>query len=302
MIQRRTIARSVVASCATGLALVLTSCASATVVPVSAEVRAAVVALSALPPDLEIAHRLFWRDCMSALGWEVPFDATSTNRPRAALIGVSELFASESDAATFGYPTTTQETLSISDVYANSLPEDDKRAFELDSFGDGDDPATITLENGAEVSRSTTGCTAEADVAVYGSVLGALQLQEFVNELNNQSTKIFDAADHVLTERFGTYQDCMDEAGYSVHGLSAASLAEELFGVYRQPWEPPGEDERTLAITDFRCQDAAGFRIALDDLFIERSGAWIVENQNEILANREALDASLQRALAIVDG
>lgn len=237
---------------------------------------------------------------MNDSGWSVPFDSSLAGRPRASLIGVAEIFRSEADAVTFGYESTVAKVLTLTEEYEQSLSESDQERLAFDSFGDGSQSEEATLPNGTVVSRSLDGCTAEADIAIYGSVSDTIRVQEFVNEINAQTLPLLDQVEGVIAELNVPYSECMARGGVDVDGLEAGEIAESSFGRYRRPGDPPQQAEIDLATVDFRCQEEAGYRLKLDELFLVRNGGWIIENEGRILGIRDVLNASLTRAQAII--
>jgi hypothetical protein len=292
---------TVVVTAAVGLAFGLSGCASEPEIPVPAETEAALVSLASLPADLAIAHDLAQRSCLIRLGFDLPFDSSAVGSQRSALVGVDGLFASAEAARASGYPTTTEENGSVLDNFENSLPEATRAQFREANFGSMDEVESVTIGDGVVVSRSATGCFADADRAVYGSVSAALELENFVNDVNGQSQKFLDDASVDLEGKYAPYEACMEANGYDVDGLNAAEVALEKFGKYRLFGEAPKAEEQSMAASDFICQDEVGFSADLNALFVQKAGAWIVENEAHILALRDELDASMIRARAIVD-
>lgn len=294
--------RLAVAVSAVSLMFGLASCASSDPqVPVPEEARSALTALTSQPVDLSIAHTTAWRSCMQTAGFQVPFDSTAGGQRRSALIGVEGLFASEDDARAFGYSSTTGEGEGTLDRFRSSLPPSQQEQYDLAHFGSGE-TVQVSLPNGLVVSRSADGCIAEGDKAVYGSVENAIQVGEFVNEVNTESSQFLDEAESSLREVLGTYEDCMSAQGVSVSGLSAGEVAASQFGQYRAYDEAPSADEQALAVTDFSCQVEAGFNEKLDDVFVQNASVWIVENEDRIIALRDLLDESMVRSQQVIDG
>ena len=294
--------RLVVAVSAISLGAGLASCSPAEpAVPISTDARSALLSLSTMPSDLTVAHNLARRSCMQTAGFEVPYDSTVGGRPRAALIGIDGLFASEKDARSYGYNTTVSAE-GIEDTYRNSLSAERQAAYDEASFGDPEKFESIMLSNGAESSRGTEGCVAEADRAVYGSVRNALDVMEFINEANAQTAQFYDDAESAVRSGMDDYESCMAEAGVTVDGLNASSIAEERFGAYRSSSETPNAEEQALAVTDYTCQQEAKFADSLNTVFIDKAGAWIVQNEEYILSVREKMDSAMQNTVRITSG
>ena len=290
-------------SVAAALAVGLGACTSRETVPVPEQLQANLVDLVTLPPELELAHRVVARTCMSKAGFDLPFDSSPPRDFGGTLIAVEGLISSEDSARTIGYRTTQTDQLSPIDQYEEDLPASEAAEYRLAYFG-GDDPETemLTLGNGTIVGRSTEGCLAEADIAVYGSVKNILKAQNFINEVQGQSVNYASETTSALGPLLAEYKTCMADQGYEVNGLNAAKLAGETFGVYRSASQAPSIDEQNMAVSDFQCQAQSGIAKKLDEIFIEKSSVWIVQNEGLIIGTREIVDESKDRAQAIING
>lgn len=288
---------------ATALAVGLGACTSSETVPVPEQLRSNLAALATLPPELELAHRVVTRTCMLKAGFDLPFDSSPPRDFGRTLIAVEGLIASENSARTNGYRTTQADNLSPIDQYEEDLSASEAAEYRL-AYSGGDDPQTemLTLGNGMIVGRSTEGCLAEADIAVYGSVKDTLKAQNFINEVYGQSVTYASDTTSELGPLLAEYKTCMADKGYEVNGLNAAALAAEAFGVYRSASESPSIDEQNMAVSDFQCQTQSGFAEKLDEIFIEKSSVWIVQNEGLIIGTREIIDESKARAQAIING
>lgn len=285
------------------LASALTGCgAPESAAPVPENVKAALLALGSQPVDLSIAHRMAVRSCMEAKGFDIPYNSGGSGERRAALISIEGMFATEAAARRTGYSTTIAPGGDLVQSYVSSLPPKQQETFRRAKTGSGENLETITLSGGVVVSRSTEGCVAEADRAVYGSVRNALQVNEFINEVNAQSSDFVDSALRDLDSRLDSYVQCMNKRGVNVTGFNAGEIAEDRFGKYRQAHEPPNREEQQLAANDYRCQNEAGFSKALNQTFIDNASAWILSNEDYILGVRELMDKAMDRAKRIIDG
>ena len=287
------------------LMFLLSGCTSSPEVDVPPDLEAAVASLSSLPPDLAIAHSIATRDCLIGAGYNIPFDATalSNDGSGSAVVGIAGVFASQEAARDYGYNSTFVESGSdpISDFEA-TLGDTDAAQFERALFGDSSDMEELTLPGGMVASRSRTGCYAEADIAVYGSVLGALQVTQFVNEVTLLASDYSSDLESTLRDLLPDYERCMADAGYEVQGLKAEAKAQELFGQYRQHGSPPSAEEQQLAVTDYGCQSQVGLATQLKSIFTVKASVWLVEDEQRILALQESLNAALKRSQAIVNG
>lgn len=286
---------------ALGLAVGASGCVAEPAV-IKPDVKAALLSLSALTPDLAAAHDTVRRECLATHGYELVYNSSVTASSNAALIGVAGLFASESAARDHGYLTTLADDRHPIDIYSESLTPEERETFQKIDFGTDENLQSVDIGGGATVSRSLDGCFADADRAVYGSVENALKIQNFVNELGGQSQAFLGEAEASLHTPLDNYTTCMSDAGYSVTGLNADQLALDLFGKYRLPGEPPSGDEQELALIDYDCQEKAGFASTLNQVFLDRAASWISENEAHILGLQELLSQSLDRARAIVNG
>ena len=282
----------------------LASCA-APQVEVPPDVRAAIASLSVLPSDLYIAHGIVTTDCLNDAGFDVPFDASAslTNVTRHVAVGIVGVFPSEQSAHDYGYNTTFAEDAYTSmDSYQAALPEPDRVAFDEAMWGPEGSPAeTVTLDNGMEFGKSTVGCAAEADKAVYGSVRGAMELELFTNDVSTQTSNHRGDFDAALQTLMPPYEECMAEAGYRVQGLNAPEVAESTFGRYRPSGAAPSQEEQQMAVADYRCQETVGLATALNTVFVEKASVWLTENEDRILQLRESLQGALDRAQEVIN-
>jgi hypothetical protein len=283
---------------------VLASCA-APQVEVPPDVRAAIASLSVLPSDLYIAHGIITTDCLNDAGFDVPFDASAslTNVTRHVAVGVVGVFPSEQSAHDYGYNTTfAEEGYTSMDSFQAALPESDRVAFDEAMWGPEGSPAeTLTMDNGMEFGKSTVGCVAEADKAVYGSVRGAMELELFTNDVSTQTNNHRGDFDATLQALMPSYEECMAEAGHQLEGLNAPEVAESKFGRYRPSGAAPSQDEQEMAVADFRCQEAVDLATALNTVFVDKASVWLVENEDRILQLRESLQGSLDRAQDVIN-
>lgn len=287
------------------IALALSGCAP-TQVAVPPNVRAALATLQALPADLYIAHGVAVNTCLDAAGYTLPFDASSavTSGTRNVVGGVAGLFPSEKTARDNGYNSTYAEagTTPIS-RFADSLPEPERIKFTTVVEGAEDSPLEkITLESGMEFSKKSTGCNAEADIAVYGSVRAGMELELFTNDVTAQAGTNRGGIDAAIRSALPAYEACMRDAGYAVTGLKADDAARERFGTYRASGAAPSEQEAQMAATDFRCQQSSTLSTSVGDSLADSISSWLAQNEKRILSLRESLAASQSRAQAIING
>ncbi|WP_217181064.1 hypothetical protein [Streptomyces sp. AC495_CC817] len=284
---------------------VFTGCA-AQQVEVPADVRAALASVSVLPADLYMAHGIVVNRCLNEAGFDIPFDASAslTNATRHVAVGVVGVFPSEQSARANGYNTTFENEGATSlEDYQSSLSAGEQAKFDEALWGPEDAPReTLVVDNGMEFGKSTVGCAAEGDDAVYGSVRGAMMLELFTNDVSAQTQTYRGDFDATLKALMPEYESCMSEAGYDVEGLTAPQVAEAAFGRYRETGAGPSAEEQKMAVADFQCQDSVQLSEKLNDLFVERASAWLVENEDRILELSEHLDESLDRAQGIING
>lgn len=276
-------------------------------VDVRPDVRAAVGALSVLPVELGVAHAIVVRDCLVEAGFDAPLDTAGAEAAgsRTVAAGLVGLFASEKAARDLGYSTTVASDAGGAglDGYQDSLPEADRSKFEEALRGPAGGPVEkTTLENGMEFSKPATGCLAEGDEAVYGSVAQAMALELFTNDVTAQAQEFTGDVRSAVEKRLPAYHECMAKAGWQVSGVSAAEVAAAEFGQYRLVGEPPTPAEQELAATDFGCQNQAGLRAGLEEVFQQKASSWMSRNETRILALDDELGKSMARATAIING
>ena len=277
--------------------------AGSSAVDVSPEVTSALPLLTNLPPELYVAHNIAAGECMSAAGFAVPFDASVASASRNTSLGFVGVFASEESARTVGYDTTfVLEGLTSRDSFRDSLPEQKKALFDASLEGSGAQTETLVLENGMEFGKASDGCLATADVAVFGSVLDAMKLELFTNDVTSQARNVSGDMEAAVGGIIPDYEKCMSDSGFEVTGLNAATFAEDEFGHYKETGGGPSAAEQKLAVTDFECQQSVGLDAVISDVFVKEASAWLAGHEDEILALKESLDASLERAKTIVNG
>jgi hypothetical protein len=151
----------------------LTACSSPEPV-VDADTLASIQGLVILPPEISIAHQVSTTQCLRTAGFNVPLD-TAAGAAGPALAGVVGLFTSASDARATGYSTTVEQASDGGiDGFRSTLSKADAKRFDLSLWGDGKHSATLVLDSGAKATKSTTGCFADADRAIYGDVKSAM--------------------------------------------------------------------------------------------------------------------------------
>lgn len=290
------------AAIGTVLAAVMGGCAEPQV-ELAPDVVAAVGSLTTLPQDLYIAHSIATNQCLAEERFEVPFDSSVPGSGRSTVNGVVGVFASEDAARTSGYNTTFEvDGQTARDRFRETLSVAEQERFDKALWGDGDEVETLVLDNGMEFQKSSEGCAAAGDEAVYGSVRGSLQLELFTNDVTTQTLKYSGATESLINSLLPEYEACMSQAGYEVSGLHADVLAQEEFGRYRPAGTAPDAAEQDLAAADFRCQDSIDLVEQLNVLLTTHASVWISEHEQDILALREQLDVSMERAGAIING
>lgn len=287
---------------AVSLPLALSACAEPQV-DVPPDVAATVAALTALPQDLYIAHSIVTNGCLDDEGFVVPFDSSVPGSSRATVNGVVGVFISEETARSSGYNSTYEEEgMTSRDQFKETLPAAEQKRFDEVLWGSGTEFETVVLDNGMEFQKSSDGCVAVGDAAVYGSVRESLELELFTNDVTTQTKKYSGQTESAINSLLPDYEACMQEAGYRVSGLHADQVAQESFGRYRPAGAAPNDAEQTMAIADFHCQESVELIDRLNELFTANASVWITEHEQDILALQEQLDASMSRAGAIING
>ena len=282
--------------------LSIAGCSSESPVEVPEELKVDLTSLAKAPPELEIAHRAVLNRCMHAAGFDLPFDSSVDRDRGATLIGVAGIFSSLESAKALGYQSTQVEEAAPIDKYEASLPASSAAAYRVAySGGEGAKEVSLTLSSGTVVSRSTEGCFARADVAVYGSVKNRLKVESFMNEVWAQSVSYVADTDTALQNLFPKYHRCMLDAGYEIEAFGADKLAKQRFGAYRSANQQPSAEEQRMAGTDYTCQRRTGFAGALNTIFLQKSSTWILQNEGLILGSRELTDAAKARANEIIN-
>ena len=264
------------------------------------EVIASINGLVNLPPEIAIAHTITTAECLRDAGFPVPLDSTGVGGGP-SLAGVVGLFSSAAAAREIGYSTTLQEVDNKGiDGYAQQLTGTKAKAFQLALWGDGTKTVQLKLSSGAEAEKSNTGCFADADRKLYGSVRAAMTVEMFVNDVTHQASTFRSDMDGTLQRAMPKYESCMSHAGYEVQGLHAAALAGKRFGQYRESGQAPSTDEQALAVTDYNCQTSARVAKQVLNIFAVKAAAWLRTQQQYILVLRERVSVATQNARKII--
>jgi hypothetical protein len=208
------------------------------------------------------------------------------------------------DAQTSGYGThigtASDDAAAVSPLaqYESTLSPSRRVEFENQLRPDGGPEVSVRTRT-AIVTSPATGCFAEAERAVYGSVKNYLLVTNFINDTYGFRDRIEHRA--VLDAATKTYSSCMSDAGYTVSDpLAAEELAQQRFGPSRTPDDPPSQSERSMAIADATCQAKSGINRDYSQAFTEALSSWMNDHEGEILGLRDLEAEAKQRAERIV--
>lgn len=267
----------------------------------SQTVRAASV-LTAFPSEVSIAQAILVQDCVKSAGFDMPFDSGGAKTPPLSF-GISNIFSSVEEAQRVGYTTTTAEGGDVLSQWESALSASQRdRYFEVLLGPEDADEIDVELSNGTVMTTGTQGCLAEAKTDLYGSVEAELAFNALVNEYLAAVSGTSNDRDARLAELAPEFERCMDDQGYTVEGFGVQSLAEELFGAYRAPGEPPSAAEQELATADYLCQEKADLRDVIAESFAQGASEWIGANEGKLIAMQEELELVKERAVTVING
>lgn len=283
------------------LPLFLTGCSAAGEpgggVPVGTQT--AIISLVNPPPEIRAAVDLTARECLSKAGFSLPQSLGATWAPYSSPTGVVGLFPSVADARQHGYSSTMDSGTDWVDAFRQTLSPARQVQFD-DAFAPGGSPQVqVTLSDGMQASRNATGCNAEAQKAVYGSVKTGLELDMFVNDVLSASdnTKVRQTLDDALPK----YRSCMQAKGIDVSGLNAPDIAKRTFGAYRAAGQAPSSQESAMAVVDATCQRDSGLVSKVNRVYFAAAATWMANHESEIAALEEDLTSAQARAKAILE-
>lgn len=224
------------------------------------------------PASLEDARSAALLACLNNDGFKVPAQAASptvVNRPD--LFGIGDFFVSRAAAAKYGY--TREVPADAADTYEKTLGVTDRQKFEAAISGDPSAVVSYVAPGTAlKVTKPAGGCSAQADIAVYGDVDTALQLENFSNAVFGVVAKGQPIDEVVAT--FDGYDQCMKSAGIST--TSVPSTAKTALARFGSDKSRPSAAESKLAVEDYKCQAASRIPDALNRLFFKTYSGWIL--------------------------
>lgn len=280
----------------------VSGCASTGSEEVSPGMVEAAGALANIPPEIEIAQALLVQDCVRQAGFDMPFDS-SASRSNPVAFGIANVFDSADQAKRLGYSSTISQGDGAEDTWVESLSAQDRERYYSVLLGPEDaEQGSIKSPNGVEVSFPKEGCIAEARTQLYGSAEDAAAFYQLINEYLAAAHDGSEIRKSRLAPLVPTYEECMRDQGYDVEALGAQKLAEQLFGTYRSPGDPPSTDEQELAVQDFHCQQSIELQTVLAEAFAQSASDWIKANQGKLLSMQEKIKEVKKRAIQVING
>lgn len=182
-------------------------------------------------------------------------------------------------------------------AYAKSLSPGVRSRF-WGALDDSSGPSiSIRLSDGTSVSAAARGCVAEAREAVYGSVVDALRLQEFANEIRALHVAYW--RDPVVKTATGAYLGCLAALGYRFTDPDAfLNHAQALFGASES--RPVTRAERRMAVAEARCSASSGVYDAIDRVVWAGVSRWVAVNVERVLYLEKVRRLAIQRARALL--
>ncbi|MDR6865783.1 hypothetical protein J2Y69_000365 [Microbacterium resistens] len=294
--------RNITAVVGLTLLLTITGCSdSPQSEAVSEETLRAASTLTDFPPEIEIAESISIHDCIRRAGIDMPFDSRAGSSP-SLTFGLSNIFTTADEAKRLGYTSTISDGGEVIQEWEDNLTGTEREKYYLALLGpDGGEKAEVQLGNGTVISTSREGCIAEAQTEIYGSVDAALSFLALVNEYLSAAGEGASDRDARLKALIPDFEECMKQQGYKVDGLGVQDTAEQMFGGYRAPGDPPGQAEQQLALADFECQQDIGLRDAVAESFAHTASDWLRANEGKLLAMQEELKLVKDRAIEIIN-
>lgn len=154
-------------------------------------------------------------------------------------------------------------------AYLGGLDASRRRAFDLAVNGDGASVATVRGPDGFESSASTTGCTAEADTRVFGSVANALSYDALPQIVRQAAPSFRD--DPRLRAAAVRWMECMKRRGIAVGASISASTY--LLSEAKAGRVPTASSVRKVANTDADCLESSGLWSTTESLVRDRNAA-----------------------------
>ncbi|MFC4807473.1 hypothetical protein ACFO4S_08895 [Falsarthrobacter nasiphocae] len=260
--------------------------------------RDAVVDLMNRDPEVGAAINVLTSECALKYGWTHGVHLQHGGGP-SSVTGVPDVWRSSKEAERWGYSSAADD-----DTPRPQMSESQEKSimgFSSSGPSQDDEPKTkVALPGGAVVSTASTGCHAEAQKKVYGSLEDALRLTNFINEVLPSGQKDLSKYEKVLRKAAPEYQKCMSEAGFDIKFGQARDWAEKNVSPKRKPGERPAGRELELARADGGCQEKVGLAQKLDEAYFEVAGAWVRDNEKRILGLREKKQAALERARTVL--
>ncbi len=271
----------------------------------SAQAKAAVVALLDRPPELYWAQAKTTAACMQAAGFRWPLYEFFTPMParRKTLAGVpgplDPAVAREIGyGSDVGQPSQTGGDPDVEhDRYVASLSKEQRRAFYRAKYG-SDAEVAVTTPDGVGVSANVDGCIAEGRAAVYGSVEDYLLIEYVPQGIRLESGRALKARGVTAAAR--EYSRLMADAGYRVANPGEARvLARQRFGS-RPLTGPASAEEKAMAVADARAQAESGVYEAITQASVVQASAWLASNEQLLVELAEIKAESLVRAGKII--
>ncbi|MCB4208886.1 hypothetical protein [Arthrobacter sp. UM1] len=261
--------------------------------PLEEPLRTKTARLLAPRAEIDAAMERAVSACAKKHGWT---ERVEFSLPHPGLIsGIPEVFASAESAEKRGYASTLRQS---SGVNAGLTPEQEEAI--LGRAPQGKPRGSAHSESGAPRSVPATGCVAESAAAVFGSVENANTVSELSEEMKELPRETSRHTARVSQDVSDAYRGCMRQGGYDLHLGAASGHANQMWGAYRSPGEPPHEQELQMLRVDIGCQAELDIARRLDDAILLGAAGWARKNEARIMKAAELIEAATERSKRIL--
>lgn len=250
----------------------------------------AVESLLSPPGEVMQARRIIEAECLRAHGLNAPISYEVSVYPR-QVADVGGVFRSKEDALTKGYPSTTSVDSSQDELstFEQSLSTSQKKKYER-----------LTDFTGKYKDSS---CVAESDRVIFGSSEKTAEVLNTYNDYGTNKTKSTLEDQDVQNALTKKYFPCLAASGFDVKKIGQmGEIAQSKLGHYRKATEAPGEAERNIALTDYKCQQKAALLHVFQTALKRTAGKWMVENEALLLDRYERLQDAVKKSNKVIKG
>ncbi len=174
---------------------------------------------------------------------------------------------------------------------ASSRSEKDKR---IALFGQPKDLTTVTVA-GWTVETPSTGCVADAQTTLYGSVSVAVSVDEMISNVIGMALASSQEQPAVRTA-FEEWRSCMSARGYRGFKSRNGARGLAMMNYDSKPIAQAARAERAIAVDDAECDAEAGYTPVREQADIEVLSDFLAENEAVMIDLLEKQQAALRNA------